>query len=185
MSETKTGRPSKYHPSLLAPAQGAAATGMTEREIADLLGINYTTLQTWKTQFPEFGKAIRLGKEFPDERVKAALYQSALGFYVTIKKGAIDKKTGKLVEWEETQFIKPEVAAQIFFLKNRRSDEWSDKGGGGDESFENYSDAELAKLVREKARSLVVNTAASKTAKKVIEGKVGGDHAKDVTPAKD
>lgn len=172
---------SKYHPSLLAPAKAAAATGMTESEIAGFLGINQSTLWVWKTQHPEFGEAIRLGKEQPDERVKAALYQSAIGHYVTIKKGMVDKKTGQLIEWEETQYIKPEVTAQIFFLKNRRPNEWNDRGGSGEDSFENYSDAELAKLVREKAAKLVV----TKAVDKVIEGSVVAEKpVKDVTPRK-
>lgn len=155
---------------------------MTEREIAEFLGVNHSTLYTWKSQHPEFGEALRLGKEHPDQRVKAQLYQSALGFYVTIKKGALDKKTGELVEWEETQFIKPEVTAQIFFLKNRMPKEWNDRGGLGDDDFENYSDAELAKLVREKAKKLIVNKAADK----VLEGvAVTEKPIKDVTPRKD
>lgn len=180
--KTKRGGISKYHVSLLTPARKAAATGMTEAEIAEFLGIDRSTLWVWKTQYPEFEQALRLGKELPDERVKAALYNSAIGYFVTIKKGAVDKKSGELVEWEETQYIKPEVTAQIFFLKNRRPKEWNDRGGLGDDDFENYSDADLAKLVREKAKKLIV----SKAADKVLEGAVVAEKPiKDVTPRKD
>jgi len=178
--EKKNVQRGSYHPSLLKPARNAASRGMTEEEIAEFIGISRKTLQTWRVKHPEFGEAIRLGKEEPDNRVVAQLYQSALGYYITIKKGAVNK-AGELVEWEETQFIKPEITAQIFYLKNRRNYEWNDRTGpqGGDGSFENYTDAELARLVREKASKLV----AVKAADKVLEGVVVVDRpTKDVTP---
>lgn len=170
----------KYHPTLLAPAYKAAQRGLTETEIADFIGISRSTLNRWRVKYPEFGEAIRMGKEEPDNRVIGQLYQSALGFHITIKKGAMNK-AGELVEWEETQYIKPEITAQIFYLKNRKNNEWNDRTGqqNNDGSFENYSDAELARLVREKASKLV----AVKAVDKVLEGVVVTERPeKDITP---
>lgn len=181
MSEQKTGRPSKYHPSLLPATKNAANTGMTERELAEFLGIGIATLQTWKSQHPEFKEAIALGKEGPNERVRAALFQSAIGYTVEIKKGAINKQ-GELVEWVETVWVKPEVAAQIFFLKNRDPSNWNDRTGTSEGTFENLSDKELATLVRQKAARLV----AHKAADKVLEGAVVTERPmKNVNPRKD
>ena len=118
--------PRKYHKSLLVPTKNAANTGMTEREIAEFIGINYSTLQVWKSDIPEFREALLAGKEGPNRRVVAALYQSAIGYTVEIRKGQVNKQ-GELVEWTETVFVKPEVAAQIFFLKNRDNENWNDR----------------------------------------------------------
>lgn len=171
----------KYHPSILPAVRNAANSGMTLREIAEFVGISYPTLATWQSKHPEFAEAIRLGKDAPNERVRAALYQSALGYYVTIKKGAINKQ-GELVEWEETQYIKPEMTAQVFYLKNRLPNEFNDRNGNSDNSLTDMSDAELAKAVREKAKKLIV----SKAADKVLEGSVVTERPiKDVTPSKD
>ena len=66
------------------------------------------------------------------------MLKSALGYYVTVKK-PIKVKTerqkvgeGKIVEEhieyaDEQVYIKPDTTAQIFWLKNRRSDRWRDK----------------------------------------------------------
>lgn len=170
--------PRKYHKSLLVPTKNAANTGMTEREIAEFIGINYSTLQVWKSDIPEFREALLAGKEGPNRRVVAALYQSAIGYTVEIRKGQVNKQ-GELVEWTETVFVKPEVAAQIFFLKNRDNENWNDRNGNADSSFQNLSDAELARLVREKAARLI----ATKAADKVLEGVVVSERpTKNVTP---
>ncbi len=179
MSEER-GANHKYHKSLLPATRNAANTGMTERELAEFLGISYQTLLNWKSDIPEFREAIVAGKEGPNQRVVAALYQSAIGYTVEIKKGQVNKQ-GELVEWTETQFIKPEVTAQIFFLKNRDNQNWNDRNGNAEGSFENLSDAELARLVRDKASRLV----ASKAADKVLEGVVITERpVKNVTPKK-
>ena len=66
------------------------------------------------------------------------MLKSALGYYVTVKK-PIKVKTerqkvgeGRIVEEhieyaDEQVYIKPDTTAQIFWLKNRRSDRWRDK----------------------------------------------------------
>lgn len=177
---SETGRPSKYSPSLLPVTRNAADMGMTERELAKFLDISYATLQNWKSQYPEFREALMIGKEGPNQRVVAAAFQSAIGYTVEIKKGALNKQ-GELVEWTETQYIKPEPTMQIFWLKNRDNDNWNDRNGNAEGAFENLSDAELARLVREKGARLML----SKAADKVLEGAVVSERPiKNVNPRK-
>lgn len=78
-----------------------------------------------------------------DFKVENALLKSALGYYVTVKKPMkvrTEKQLagkGKIVEEsieyvDEQMYIPPQTAAQVFWLKNRRSDKWRDKPAGNE-----------------------------------------------------
>lgn len=115
-----------------------ARLGATDPEIASFLGIAVKTWQEWRGRYPKLKEASRLGKDEADERVIRALYQRALGYEQTVSKLYAEKsKSGgtEYYEVEATEKIPGEVAAQIWWLKNRRSDEWRDRqiiGLGGD-----------------------------------------------------
>lgn len=172
---------SKYNELYLPLAQRAANMGMTEVELAELFGVDRRTLLNWRRENQSFEEACRLGKEGPNQRVVAAVFQRAIGYNYKLKKTAMDRKTGQLHEWEEEVHVPADVTAGIFWLKNRDNQNWNDRNGSGESSFENLSDAELAKLVREKASRLVINKAVDK----VLDGAVVRERpAKDVTPKK-
>ena len=88
-------------------------------------------------RFPEISEAIKKGKAPVDFEVENALLKSALGHYVTIKEPIKVKKemqkpgVGKVVEEhiefvERQIYIPPNTVAQVFWLKNRKSDKWRD-----------------------------------------------------------
>ena len=176
-----SGSVTKYSPTLLPIAQRAANMGMTEVELAELFGVDRKTLLNWRRNNKEFEDACRLGKDGPNQRVVAAVFQRAIGYEYTVKKTRVNK-AGDLIEWEETTHVPADVTASIFWLKNRDNQNWNDRNGSGESSFENYSDAELARIVREKASKLILNVASDK----VLEGAVvEARPVKDVTPKKD
>ncbi len=124
----------------LIKIQGWARDGLIDKEIAHNIGIGYSTLREWKNVYPEIGEALRKGKEVVDRIVENALYKSAIGFMQKIKKPVrikeveYDPKTGKKIreseKWvqvEEEIYIAPQVTAQIFWLKNRKPDQWREK----------------------------------------------------------
>ena len=124
----------------LTKIQGWARDGLIEKQIAHNMGVAYATLREWKKTFPEIGEALRKGKEVVDREVENALFKSALGFMqkvkkpVRIKEVEYDPKTGKKIrdieKWvqvEEEIYIQPQVTAQIFWLKNRKPDQWREK----------------------------------------------------------
>jgi len=57
------GRPSKYDPAFAGVAGKAAAAGLEDLEIAKVMEVGYRTFLRWKAEKPEFGSAIRLGRE--------------------------------------------------------------------------------------------------------------------------
>ncbi len=124
----------------LIKIQGWARDGLIDKDIAHNIGIGYSTLREWKKLYPEIGEALRKGKEVVDRIVENALYKSAIGFMQKIKKPVrikeveYDPKTGKKIreseKWvqvEEEIYIAPQVTAQIFWLKNRKPDQWREK----------------------------------------------------------
>jgi len=103
--------------------------GLTEEDIAKKIGITRTTLSVWKNSFPALVDALKRGKEVVDILVENALYKRAMGYEFTeTKETSYKDGEGKLFKRVE-KFVKklaPDVTAQIFWLKNRKKDEWRD-----------------------------------------------------------
>ena len=92
--------------------EGWARDGLTEEQIANNMGIDRTTLYRWKKENCNINNTLKKGKEVVDFEVENALLKNALEGNVT---------------------------AQIFWLKNRKKNEWREK-------IEYSSNAELDKL---------------------------------------
>lgn len=125
-------------PEGLLKIQGWARDGLTEEQIAHNMGIRRSTLSEWKKKFPDILDSLKQGKEVVDREVENALLNKALGFRVTVKKsykvkdiiyenGRKIKETEKIEMVDEEQYIPPDTTAQIFWLKNRKPNEWRDK----------------------------------------------------------
>lgn len=128
-------RPTKYneeyHP---AQVYKFSLAGLTDRQMAEIFEIAESTLNDWKLKYPKFSESLKKGKEEADANVVSSLYKRAIGHKEKVKK-AIKIKTydghGSLVDKiemvEVEEYYLPEVAAQIFWLKNRQPDKWRDK----------------------------------------------------------
>lgn len=136
MSEKKAGRHGKYEEWLdkdnLLKVQGWARDGLSNEQIAHNIGITAKTLCEWQNRFGEFRNAIKKGKEVVDREVENALLKRAMGYeYDEITQEPVtDKDTGVTemrVTKRVTKQIVPDVTAQIFWLKNRKPDEFRDK----------------------------------------------------------
>lgn len=136
MSSKKVGRRGKYEDWLtedgLLKVQGWARDGLSNEQIAHNIGITAKTLCEWQNRFSEFRNAIKKGKEVVDREVENALLKRALGYeYDEVTQEPVtDKDTGiteMRVTKRVTKQIVPDVTAQIFWLKNRKPDEFRDK----------------------------------------------------------
>jgi transposase-like protein len=99
-----------------------AKKGLIDTQIAENIGIVPSTLYEWKKKYPEFSEALKAGKEVADAQVFNALHQSAIGFHYLEE--AVTN-TGEVVTVKK--YSKPNVTAQIYWLKNRVPDDWRDK----------------------------------------------------------
>lgn len=136
MSEKKAGRHGKYEEWLdkdsLLKVQGWARDGLSDEQIAHNIGINKGTLCVWKNRFPEFADAIKKGKEVVDREVENAMLKRALGYeYDEVTQEPVTDKDTGITEMRVTKVvtkqIAPDVTAQIFWLKNRKPEEFRDK----------------------------------------------------------
>lgn len=113
-------------PEGLLKIEGWARDGLTDEQIAENIGINRDTLYRWKKEHSDISDALKRGKEVIDRQVENALLKRALGYrYEEVK----EKTEGGLVT-ERTVTVKevvPDTTAQIFWLKNRKPEEWRDK----------------------------------------------------------
>ena len=102
--------------------EGWARDGLTDEQIAKNIGINRTTLYDWKKKEVNIADALKKGKEVIDFEVENALLKRALGYEYeeeTYENGILTKKVKKQVP--------PDTTAQIFWLKNRKPNNWKDR----------------------------------------------------------
>lgn len=107
-------------------------SGVKEREICKNLGISHQTLARYKRQHRELCDVLKTGKDDAVAAVVDALYKRAVGFEyeeveTIIQKDASGKASGRARIRKITKHVVPDVIAQIFFLKNRCSEEWRDR----------------------------------------------------------
>lgn len=120
-------------PEGLLKIQGWARDGLSDKQIAHNIGITQTTLYEWQKRFPELSEALKKGKEVVDREVENAMLKRALGYdyeEVVQRPVVVDKETGETemrVVQRVNKHVAPDVTAQIFWLKNRKPDEFRDK----------------------------------------------------------
>jgi len=112
-------------------AWSLATEGLTDKEIAEKMGIAKSTLNKWKIDFPTFSDSLKAGKEPVDSTVQKSLYQRAIGYSFKEKKVVVELDSNgnqKPARIETTEkIVPPDTTAQIFWLKNRRPDLWREK----------------------------------------------------------
>lgn len=121
----KRGRHSKYDPKFVKQAEQLCSLGATDAEMADFFEVSVVTLNAWKIEHPEFLKSIKDAKEVADNRVERSLYQRAVGY--TFDAVKIQQFQGEVIQTPYKEHVPPDTTAQIFWLKNRRKDQWRDK----------------------------------------------------------
>ncbi len=111
---------------------GWARNGLTDEQIAHNIGITRKTLAEWKNKYSDISDTLKINKEIVDIQVENALLKRALGysFTETTKERKMNDATGKYEMVTTKEVIKevtPDTTAQIFWLKNRKPEEWRDK----------------------------------------------------------
>ncbi|WP_291563694.1 MULTISPECIES: helix-turn-helix transcriptional regulator [unclassified Clostridium] len=137
---------SKYETNVkdkLMLVEGWARNGLTDEQIAKNLGIAYSTFREYKKKYSALSAALKKGKEVIDFEVENALLKRALGYeYEEVTQERVLRKDERgqpitdihgfpLYEMVVTKKVKkevtPDTTAQIFWLKNRKPQEWRDK----------------------------------------------------------
>lgn len=116
-----------------------AQMGATLEDMARVFDVSQKTIVQWMRRYNEFAQAIREGRDaFTVNKIEQSLVKRALGYSfdeVSIKETQFKVKGEDGVARVEpiiektvtTKQVAPDVAAIIFYLKNRASVRWKDK----------------------------------------------------------
>lgn len=154
------GRPASYKPEYAVQASKLCELGATDVEMADFFGVAPSTFTKWKAE-PEFAASLKSGKSLADERVERSLYQKALGYTFEAVKIFMPAGAEKPVYAPYREHVPPDTTACIFWLKNRRQQQWRDvhkheHGQPGD--FDKLNATELRDIIRREAEELGVES---------------------------
>ena len=120
------GRPTDYDPAQLPKLKELAEAGATVLEMSDYMKVSESTFYRWLHVHPEFRKTVKTGKDLADERVIQSLYRRALGYsHDSVK--IFCNKDGEVTQVPYREHFPPDPTSAIFWLKNRKSQDWRDK----------------------------------------------------------
>jgi len=109
-----------------------ARDGLIDTEIAKKLGISKATLENYKRDHLDFLDSLKRGKEVIDVEVENSLLKRAIGYKYKettqelVASGENGKKELQVTKIIEKEVV-PDTTAQIFWLKNRKPEQWRDK----------------------------------------------------------
>lgn len=121
------GRPTAYKKAFAKQAAKLAELGATDQELADFFEVDVRTIYRWKHDHDEFCQSLKTGKSVADERVERSLYQRAIGYEQDEVKIFMPGGASEPVYAPFRAKVAPDTTAAIFWLKNRRSQDWRDK----------------------------------------------------------
>jgi len=123
----ETGRPTIFNEDIQEKILKMAETGLTDKQVAYIVGVTEQTINNWKLKHPAFFESLKIAKELSDLKVVNMLYRKASGgLTITEKHEGVDA-TGNIIDKTIVKELPPSDTAAIFWLKNRQPDKWRDK----------------------------------------------------------
>lgn len=125
-----------------------ARDGLTDEQIAQNVGVAYSTFRRWRDDYKAISAVLKRGKEVTDIEVENALHKKALGYYYEEEKTFIEEVNGVVKRKKEIykKYAQPDTGAIAFWLKNRKSEAWKDRVEYKDSSSHDKLDAMLDKM---------------------------------------
>lgn len=132
--------------------EGKLRDGCTEKSIYHSLGVSHTVWEEWKNEKMELAEIVKRTREFVDRTVENALLKRARGFEIE-ETEEIDSENSGITRKVKTKTFAPDTTAIIFWLKNRKPEEWNDKtiqevNHSGSINFSKLSDEEIEKELK-------------------------------------
>lgn len=118
----------KYSPETTEKLVKHLKKGSTITSACQAVGISRETFYDWMDKKPDFSDTIKKAMAIPDRKVENSLFKQAKGFFKVKEKHFEVEKDGKkqLVKVIE-KVVLPNVTATIFYLKNKKPDEFKDR----------------------------------------------------------
>lgn len=169
---SRTGRPSSYKPEFVGQAKRLCQIGATDADLAVFFEVEVRTIQRWKHEHPEFCHSLKAGKTDADDRVERSLYHRAVGYVQPAVKIFMPAGADAPVYAPFEEQVAPDTTAAIFWLKNRRPEQWRDKTIQ-EHSGPNGGPIETAEV---SGRELVDSRIARLATRATTEGNTGKPH---------
>lgn len=139
-NKKKVGRPTKYDEKMIRQAGLLCARhGYTNQQLADFFHVDVSTIYNWKRVHPDFFEALKVSKEVADSLVERSLFERATGYECPEDK--VFNNNGEALVVPTTKVYPPDTTACIFWLKNRKPEEWREEKDTGN--------SELAEALRD------------------------------------
>ena len=116
------GRPTAYKPENAEIARHACMIGATNDTLAERFAVCRRTIDNWIAAIPEFSAAVGEGRAVADGSVVSAPFARATGMEQRMTKVFCHR--GQPVMANYTVQLPPDVRACIFWLRNRRPEQW-------------------------------------------------------------
>jgi hypothetical protein len=129
---------------------------LTDTDLASVFGVDYAALASWRDSYPEFGRALKKGRDdFISGKVVKALAARAKGYSHPEEKIFCNAQ-GEVTRVQTTKHYPPDTVAIIYFLNNwsRRwaNNEWTHvnrlEHTGKDGSPIQTEDASMAEVLK-------------------------------------
>lgn len=121
-----TGRPSGFNERLGQVIINLAKDAKTLDQIAEIIGVSVATIKVWIGTHNLIDE-VRAARSIGDDLVEATLFQRACGYSHKAEKVFFDQKTSTPVVHNYVEHYAPDTTAMIFWLKNRRPEQWREK----------------------------------------------------------
>jgi hypothetical protein len=121
------GRPTDYKAEFAAQAAKLCELGATDADLAEFFDVSERTINRWQVRFPEFCRSLKVGKETADDRVERSLFHRANGYTYDAVKIFMPAGAKEPHYAPYREHVPPDTTACIFWLKNRRKEQWRDR----------------------------------------------------------
>jgi len=115
-----------YREDFARQAMNYCRLGATYAQLAEFFAVDVDTVHRWKLDHPGFCEAVKKGQALADDEVVNHLFRQACGYSHAVTKHATYK--GQFTDSVEyVKHFRPDTRACIYWLNNRRPDQWRDK----------------------------------------------------------
>jgi hypothetical protein len=124
-TKRKNGRPTKFDAKMVERIKLLALRGYTDVEMCKILDVSEASLNNWKQKNAGFLESLKDWKSVADGEVEASLFHRAKGY--SHPEDKIFNDNGAPLVVPTTKHYPPDSTAAIFWLKNRRPQDWRDR----------------------------------------------------------
>ena len=116
--------PGHVNPDSAAPASSARAAPPNP-DLAGRLGVARSTIGQWIATHPEFAEAVQQGRDVADATAVESLFTRVTGYNHQAEKVFLYRGETRAVTY--TVHVPAEIRACMFWLRNRRPEDWRER----------------------------------------------------------